>query len=153
MKKKNDCSENTTNFYDKATIEASNALSNSTKPEMDLSKLEDTSATDNQSKNKIKYEENMMMTCVQGFWIRRSSIMDVDKIRNEKHDKILASRTNGDISPLLSKEEEKRYQVMGMKVIYFFCDHEIHSLFPSVLDLSLNISFRYSMECHLFTHF
>lgn len=60
---------------------------------------------------KLVFEENRLMTCVEGFWIRRCCLLEVDELRAAKKKEIIAARDNGSDSPCLSKSEDKQFQV------------------------------------------
>lgn len=60
---------------------------------------------------KLVFEENKMMTCVDGFWIRRNNLLEVDELRAAKKKEIIAKRTSESDSPGLSKSEEKQFKI------------------------------------------
>ena len=101
----------------KETNDTNMELSNNDDKHMELSNNDDKQGdsslglTENTATSKLTFVENNLMTCVNGYWIKRSSIGDVDKMKNEKIKEIIAQRDNGDESRLLNAEEDAKLKV------------------------------------------
>ena len=62
-------------------------------------------------KGGMKYEENKLMTCVQGFWIRRTHLSNLEAMKKKKIEKIKNNRENDLPDSPLTREEEIQLQV------------------------------------------
>ncbi|KAF2353442.1 Zinc finger CCHC-type [Trinorchestia longiramus] len=58
----------------------------------------------------IKFEENSLMTCVEGIWVRRSKLGAVASLRKAIKKEVITGRPDGDESAPLTEEETAKYK-------------------------------------------